>query len=50
MVKVVAKAWVDPEYKKRLLNDATSAIRIELPRKTGQKIWLLLKTHLKLTM
>ena len=25
--KVVAKAWVDPEYKKRLLNDATSAIR-----------------------
>ena len=24
---VVAKAWVDPEYKKRLLNDATSAIR-----------------------
>ena len=25
--KVVAKAWIDPEYKKRLLNDATSAIR-----------------------
>jgi len=25
--KVVAKAWVDLEYKKRLLNDATSAIR-----------------------
>ena len=25
--KVVAKAWVDPEYKKRLLIDATSAIR-----------------------
>ena len=25
--KVIAKAWVDPEYKKRLLNDATSAIR-----------------------
>ena len=25
--KVVAKAWVDPEYKKRLLSDATSAIR-----------------------
>ena len=25
--RVVAKAWVDPEYKKRLLNDATSAIR-----------------------
>ena len=25
--KVVAKAWVDQEYKKRLLNDATSAIR-----------------------
>ena len=25
--KVVAKAWVDPEYKTRLLNDATSAIR-----------------------
>ena len=25
--KVVAKDWVDPEYKKRLLNDATSAIR-----------------------
>ena len=25
--KVVAKAWVDSEYKKRLLNDATSAIR-----------------------
>ena len=25
--KVVAKAWLDPEYKKRLLNDATSAIR-----------------------
>jgi len=25
--KVVAKAWVDTEYKKRLLNDATSAIR-----------------------
>ena len=25
--KVVAKAWVDPEYKERLLNDATSAIR-----------------------
>ena len=25
--KVEAKAWVDPEYKKRLLNDATSAIR-----------------------
>ena len=25
--KVVAKAWVEPEYKKRLLNDATSAIR-----------------------
>ena len=25
--KVVAKAWVDPEYKKRLLYDATSAIR-----------------------
>ena len=25
--KVVAKAWVDPQYKKRLLNDATSAIR-----------------------
>ncbi len=25
--KVVAKAWVNPEYKKRLLNDATSAIR-----------------------
>ncbi len=25
--KVVAKAWVDPVYKKRLLNDATSAIR-----------------------
>ena len=25
--KVVAKAWVDPEYKKRLLNAATSAIR-----------------------
>ena len=24
---VVAKAWVDPEYKKRLLIDATSAIR-----------------------
>ena len=24
---VVAKAWVDPEYKKRLLGDATSAIR-----------------------
>ena len=24
---VVAKAWVDPEYKKRLLTDATSAIR-----------------------
>ncbi len=24
--KVVAKAWVDPEYKKRLLSDATSAI------------------------
>ena len=24
---VVAKAWVDPEYKKRLLVDATSAIR-----------------------
>ena len=24
--KVVAKAWVDEEYKKRLLNDATSAI------------------------
>ena len=24
---VVAKAWVDPEYKKRLLSDATSAIR-----------------------
>ena len=24
---VVAKAWVDPEYKKRLLNDDTSAIR-----------------------
>lgn len=24
--KVVAKAWVDPEYKKRLLADATSAI------------------------
>ena len=25
--KVIAKAWVDLEYKKRLLNDATSAIR-----------------------
>ena len=25
--KVVAKAWVNPEYKKRLLIDATSAIR-----------------------
>ena len=25
--KVIAKAWVDPEYKKRLLIDATSAIR-----------------------
>ena len=25
--RVVAKAWVDPEYKKRLMNDATSAIR-----------------------
>ena len=25
--KVVAKAWLDPEYKKRLLIDATSAIR-----------------------
>ena len=25
--KVVAKAWVDLEYKKRLLNDSTSAIR-----------------------
>ena len=25
--KVVAKAWVDPEYKKRLLINATSAIR-----------------------
>ena len=25
--KVVAKAWVDPEYKKRLFVDATSAIR-----------------------
>ncbi len=24
--KVVARAWVDPEYKKRLLEDATSAI------------------------
>ncbi len=24
--KVVARAWVDPEYKARLLNDATSAI------------------------
>lgn len=24
--KVVAKAWTDPEYKKRLLDDATSAI------------------------
>src|SRR6201987_3874080 len=25
--KVVAKAWVDPEYKKRLLTDATAAIK-----------------------
>ena len=25
--KVVAKAWVDNDYKKRLLEDATSAIR-----------------------
>ena len=25
--KVIAKAWTDPEYKKRLLNDATSAIK-----------------------
>lgn len=25
--KVVSKAWVDPEYKKRLLNDATAAIK-----------------------
>ena len=25
--KVVAKAWVDEDYKKRLLEDATSAIR-----------------------
>lgn len=25
--KVIAKAWVDPEYKKRLLTDATSAIK-----------------------
>ncbi len=25
--KVVAKAWADPEYKKRLLTDATAAIR-----------------------
>src|SRR3974377_1012862 len=24
--KVIARAWVDPEYKKRLLNDATAAI------------------------
>ena len=25
--KVIAKAWVDPEYKKRLLSDATAAIK-----------------------
>ena len=25
--KVIAKAWVDPEYKKRLLTDATAAIK-----------------------
>ncbi|MDR3466089.1 MAG: nitrile hydratase subunit alpha [Xanthobacteraceae bacterium] len=25
--KVVARAWVDPEYKKRLLSDATTAIK-----------------------
>lgn len=25
--KVVARAWVDPEYKKRLLSDATAAIK-----------------------
>ena len=25
--KVVAKAWVDPEYKKRLMTDATAAIK-----------------------
>lgn len=25
--KVIARAWVDPEYKKRLLTDATSAIK-----------------------
>ena len=25
--KVVARAWVDPEYKKRLLTDATAAIK-----------------------
>lgn len=25
--KVIAKAWTDPEYKKRLLKDATSAIK-----------------------
>ena len=44
--KVVAKAWVDPEYKKRLLNDATSAIReLSYQGRQGENMVVVENTH-----
>ena len=45
--KVVAKAWVDEDYKKRLLEDATSAIReLSYQGRQGENM-VVVKTHLK---
>ena len=43
---VVAKAWVDPEYKKRLLIDATSAIReLSYPGRQGENMVVVENTN-----
>ena len=43
---VVAKAWVDPEYKKRLLIDATSAIReLSYQGRQGENMVVVENTH-----
>lgn len=44
--KVVAKAWVDEDYKKRLLEDATSAIReLSYQGRQGENMVVVENTH-----